>query len=422
MHDTPPGPDRRKVRLSGVTSIATSNGELPLHSHVPPIFQTSTFSFPDTDAALRAFSGQDNESFVYSRGRNPNAEALARKLSWLEARDLMAQAGARSVDEIAAGRIFSSGMGAISALLSSQLSVGDVVLSQASLYGGTFSFMKEICPRMGIEVRFVSSFSPEDWGHALEMHPAAKLLYIETPSNPTMEIHDIRALADVAHAVGARLAVDNTFATPCLQQPLSLGADYVVHSLTKFISGHGATIGGAVISRRPDEVRLYSHFWKHSIELGASPSPFDCWLTDMGLKTLELRMARHSANALAIAQLLDGHPKVGSVSYPGLAGHPQHELAATQMRGGFGGLLTFELKAGLSGSKRFMDSLSIPSIAISLGSVDSLVQCPALMTHSNMSAEDLRTAGITEGQIRLSVGIENIEDLMGDILQALDQV
>ncbi|MBL0375462.1 aminotransferase class I/II-fold pyridoxal phosphate-dependent enzyme [Rhizobium sp. KVB221] len=421
MRDTSPGPDRQKNRLTGVSSIVTSSRDTPLHSHVPPIFQTSTFSFPSTDAALRAFGGEDNESFVYSRGRNPNAEDLARKLSWLEARDLMAETGADSVDTVAAGRIFSSGMGAISALLSSQLSMGDVVLSQASLYGGTFSFMKEICPRMGVEVRFVSSFLPEDWVRALEMHPKAKLVYIETPSNPTMEIHDIRALADIAHAAGARLAVDNTFATPYLQQPLSLGADYVVHSLTKFISGHGATIGGAVISRRPEEVSLYSHFWKHAIELGASPSPFDCWLTDMGLKTLELRMMRHSANALAIAQLLDGHPKVDSVSYPGLAAHPQHDLARAQMRGGFGGLLTFELKDGLAGSKRFMDSLSIPSIAISLGSVDSLVQCPALMTHSNMSREDQRAAGISDGQIRLSVGIESIEDLATDILQALDR-
>lgn len=413
----------RKQRL-GVGTIVTHPGssKRPLHSHVMPVFQTSTFSFDTVEGAMAAFSGEDKESYVYSRGRNPNATLLAEKLAWLEGRDLMARQNTDNPGDVAAAQIYGSGMGAISAAVLARLKAGDCALVQGSIYGGTFNLWSEICPRYGITAHFVNSFNLDDWAHALELHPNVKVLYIESPANPTLDVQDIAALADLAHSHGAWLIVDNTFATPYHQQPLSLGADLVVHSLTKFISGHGATTGGAVVTRHPEYMQLFSEFWKMSIELGATPSPHDCWITEMGLKTFEIRMQRHAENAMRIAQVLQAHDKIARVDYPGLADNRYHALASRQMQNGYGGLLSFELKTGFEGSKRFMNALQIPSIAISLGSVDSLIQCPALMTHSNVPREQREAAGITDGLIRLSVGIENVEDLEADLDQALSVV
>ncbi len=409
-------------RATGASSIANHTPRTQLHAHVPPVFQTSTFSFENVDAAKAAFTGDDTQSYVYSRGRNPNAEDLARKIAWLEARELMTQAKTDNVDNVAAARIYSSGMGAICAAVLSHVENGDIALVQGSLYSGSYNLWNEICPKFGIRAKTIQSFEPADWQKAFEENPEAKIAYIETPSNPTMQVHDIKALAQIAHSFGARLIVDNTFATPIHQLPLTHGADLVVHSLTKFISGHGAVVAGAVVSRHPEEMQLFSDFWNLSIELGACPSPMDCWITDMGLKTLELRMHQHSQTAQKIAEYLQDHPKIKSIAYPGLKQHPHHERAAKQMQNGFGGLMTFELNSDLNGAKRFLDALRIPSLAISLGSVDSLIQCPALMTHSNMSAESRKAAGISDSMIRLSVGIENTEDLMQDFQIALDAI
>ena len=408
----------------GVGTIVNHPGDAahPLHSHVMPIFQTSTFSFDTVDSALAAFSGEDRDSYVYTRGRNPNATLLAQKLAWLEGRAMMAREKTDNPGDVAAAQIYGSGMGAISAAVLSRMKSGDEALVQGSIYGGTFNLWSEICPRFGIKAHFLNSFVLDKWAAALAKNPKIKVVYIESPANPTLDIQDITALADLAHAHGAWLIVDNTFATPYHQQPLSLGADIVVHSLTKFISGHGATTGGAVVSRHPKDLELFSEFWKFSIELGSTASPMDCWITEMGLKTFEVRMQRHSENAMRVASMLQNHPKIARVDYPGLADNRYHALAARQMQNGFGGLLSFELKTGLAGSKRFMDALRIPSIAISLGSVDSLIQCPALMTHSNVPVEQREAAGITEGLIRLSVGIENFEDIRDDLEQALQEV
>ena len=411
-----------KNTINGVGTIVNTSSATPLHSHTMPIFQTSTFSFDDTNSALAAFGGGDNDSYVYSRGRNPNAEVLAKKIAHLEARDIMARKGTTEVDDVAACRLFSSGMGAIFAIIASVMKSGDEALVQNSLYGGTHGLWNDILPRFGYSATFINSFEPKQWEAALASNPKVKLIYIESPANPTLALQDIPALAKIAAKYNVRLVVDNTFATPVLQQPLNLGADYVVHSLTKFISGHGAVTAGAVISRDPEEFRLFGEFWNLSVELGACPSPFDCWVTEMGLKTLELRMERHCTNAQQMAEHLYAHPKIKSVQYPGLKTHNHHERAKQHLKGGFGGLLSFELDADFGGVRRLLDALKIPSLAISLGSTDSLIQSPALMTHRNMSPEARSEAGIPDGLIRLSVGIENATDLLADMNQALQEV
>lgn len=411
-------------RRFGLSTIANHYEEHdhPLHSHVMPIYQTSSFGFKDMQEAEETFAGINKDNYVYSRGRNPNAISLAKKIAMLEGIDLVRASPDKDPGEIVGAHCSASGMGAIAAVVFSLLKSGDHIVTHTSLYSGTHKLFTEICPGLGITVSIVDSVEIADWETALGENPATRLVYVETPSNPRIELHDIKALADLAHSNDAWLAADNTAATPYHQRPLTLGCDFVIHSSTKFLNGHGVALGGAVVSRHPDVVDFWGHMGQTAMEFGATPSPSDCWLTSMGLKTFAIRMQRHAANAMAVAEYLDSHAKIKEVFYPGLASNPFHELAKAQMFSGFGGFMSFEIDGDKAAAHRMIEALNIPTIAISFGSTDSVIQVPASMTHSGISQKDRQAAGISDSLVRFCVGIEDIDDVLGDFDQALHAV
>jgi len=385
------------------------------HSHVSPIFQTSTFNFPDV-ATGAGIVARTEPGFYYTRLGNPNLEQLARKIAYLEGIDLIRRQPDAKPSELVAGQVFSSGMSAITSMLLSLLKAGDTIVSQEAVYSATFTFLKEIASTLGIRVAWVRDTSQAGWEAAFAAHPKAKLAYAETPANPTMAVVDLKAVAKLAHQHGAWLAVDNTFASPFCQRPLSLGADIVVHSTTKFLSGHGALTGGVVVSAHTDYIQKTLYAFVKT--LGGIPSPFDSWLANIGLKTFALRMQRHCENAMQVARFLCNHPAVATVHYPGLEDDPGHEIAAHQMQG-FGGVLSFELKGGMQAGIRLMERVQLATLAVSLGMVDTLIEHPASMTHGPVPREDRLNQGITDGLVRLSVGIEDVEDILADLEQGL---
>ena len=314
-------------------------------------------------------------------------------------------------------------MAAISSAIMGRVTAGETVITQRHLYGNAYRFFNELAPRLGINVVWVDDLSAEGWGSAFAAHPDAVLAYVETPANPTMIIVDLRMVVEIAHAHNAWVMVDNTFATPYHQRPLSLGCDVVVHSTTKYLTGHGVVIGGAIVSTHLE----YMNSGKDGVGLmarilGPAVSPFDAWLANLGLKTFELRMQRHAENGLAIAQWLEAHQKVEQVGYPGLKDDPGHEIAKKQMFNGFGGMVSFELKGGYDAGVTLMNNVQLATLAVSLGNVDSLIQHPASMTHAGVPREQRLKVGISDGLVRFSVGIENIADLIADLEQAFDQV
>ncbi|MGO8948583.1 MAG: cystathionine gamma-synthase [Ktedonobacterales bacterium] len=359
---------------------------------ITPIYQTSTY----THEGLRTHKG-----FEYSRTGNPTREALEVCLASLE--------NARY------GLAFSSGMAAISAVLS-MLRPGDHVISGDDLYGGTYRIFERVIRPMGIEIDYVPARETSAYRAALR--PETKLIWVETPTNPLLALVDIAAVAEIARQQQTRLVVDNTFATPYLQRPLDLGAHIVVHSTTKYINGHSDVIGGAVLTSDDpayDEMKFYQN------TAGGVPSPFDSWLVLRGVKTLAIRMRQHCENALAVAEFLEKQPLVRSVYYPGLASHPDHELACRQMSR-FGGMVSFVLAGTETNVDTFARSLKIFSLAESLGGVESLCCHPSSMTHGSMPAEDREKRGVIPTLLRLSVGIEEAEDLTADLEQALQAV
>ncbi|MCE5230903.1 cystathionine gamma-synthase [bacterium] len=356
---------------------------------VMPIYQTVTYKFKGID---------DPMPFEYSRVANPTRSALEECLASLE--------GATG------GLCFASGMAAIDAVVSI-LKPGDHILSAAQIYGGTFRHFEHICRPRGIEISYVDCTDPENFRRA--MTPGTKLVWIESPTNPLLQLTDIAAVAAIAHAGGAKLVIDNTFATPYFQRPLELGADVVVHSMTKYIGGHSDVLGGAVLT---NDLKLHGAFKFYQKAAGGVLAPFDSWLALRGLKTLAVRMRQHEANAIAIAQFLKGHPRVRQTLFPGLPEHPQHELAKKQMSG-FGAMVSFEIDGGRKEADQFVRRLKVFTFGESLGGVESLAAHPATMSHASMSPEEREKAGITEGMIRLSIGIEDIDDLRHDLDQAL---
>ncbi len=389
-------------------------GADPLHAHVTPIYQTSTFSFPDSATSAAVFAGE-KPGYRYSRLGNPNQDMLAAKVAALEALDLVRQSGL-DPQELASGYVFSTGMAAITSAILARVRSGQTILAQHALYSATYSFLSTVAPQHGIQVVWLKDPRPEDWEMAFRSHPGVVLAYAESPANPGMTIVDLQAAAEIAHQHGAWLMVDNTFATPYCQRPFSLGVDIIVHSTTKYISGHGTNVGGAVVSTRQEYV--HGNLKSMLQLLGGSASPFDAWLTNLGLKTFEVRMERHCRNAMQVAAFLDQHPAVERIFYPGLVSHPDHELARRQMLN-FGGMLSFELKGGLKAGAAMMDRVRLATLAVSLGNVDSLIEHPASMTHHLVPPAERQRAGITDGLVRLSVGIENIEDILADLEQAL---
>jgi methionine-gamma-lyase len=401
-----------------ISTLVTHVGEddNPHHTHVSPIYQTSTFNFPDV-ATGAGIVARTQPGYYYTRLANPNLDQLAKKIAILEGLDLIRQQPEQAdPGQLVAGQVFSSGMAAITSVLLSMLKAGEAIVAQEAVYSATFSFLKDIAPSLGIRVEWVRDISPAGWEAAFNKAPKARLAYAETPANPTMAVVDLKAVAELSHAHGAWLAVDNTFATPYCQRPLSLGADVVVHSTTKFLSGHGALTGGAVVSSHPDYI--HKSLYNMVKILGGIPSPFDSWLANLGLKTFALRMQRHCENALAVARFLSAHPAVACVYYPGLETDPGYATARSQMHA-FGGMLSFELKGGMQAGVRLMQRVRLATLAVSLGMVDTLIEHPASMTHGPVPREDRLHQGITDGLVRLSVGIEDAADILADLEQGL---
>jgi len=380
----------------------------PYNAHAAPIYQTSTFAFESVEDGRRAFAGEEGGAgHIYTRLGNPTMDALERALAALEG---------RGIDGPCEALAFGSGMAAITSTIIAAAGGGRVV-AQEALYGCTSEFLKEQAEGLGIAVTFADGADTEAMIAALDRHPDTRLLYLETPANPTLAICDLAAIAAAAEQRGVLVCADNTFATPVHQRPLALGADLVVHSTTKYVGGHGTVVGGAAIGRDAEMMERIRAFRKN---LGGIPSPFDCWLLLQGARTLPLRMERHSANAQRIAEWLSGRPEVEIVHYPGLPDHAGHELAKRQMENGFGGVMSFELAAGFRAGVRMMESVELCTLAVSLGTVDTLIQHPASMTHSVMDPEIRRRAGVTDGLVRLAVGIESAEDIIADLEAALN--
>jgi cystathionine beta-lyase/cystathionine gamma-synthase len=357
---------------------------------MPPIFQTSTYVQP-------AIAEPHGGIYDYARVANPTREALERNLAALESGEH--------------GIAFASGLAAIEAVIKT-LSAGDHVVSEENTYGGTTRMFTRVLSRLGIQFSFVDSRDPEQIAAA--MRPETKLVHVETPTNPMMRICDLRAAAEVAHAGGAILMVDNTFASPFNQRPLELGADVVVHSTTKYLNGHSDIIGGVVVTRDEGLAEEIRFVRKSS---GAVPGPMDAWLCLRGTKTLHLRMAAHNANGMAVARYLEDHSAVDRVFYPGLPSHEQHEVAAGQMDG-FTGMVSVDVGT-LDRARALVENTRIFQLAESLGGVESLISVPSLMTHASVPKEMRERAGVTDGLVRLSVGVEDVEDLMADLDQAL---
>ncbi len=366
----------------------------------PPIYQTSTFAFRNADHGASLFK-EEAEGYIYTRISNPNINLLADKMALLESAD--------------AGSIFASGLAAIFNAVVAVTRSGGHIISDDTIYGGTFTLLKEYMPEFGIDVTFVDATDLNKVAEAINSRTT--MLFVETPANPTMKIIDIAECAKFIHSKNLLLCVDNTFATPYLQKPIELGADIVLHSATKYLGGHGDIIGGVVVGAQDFNKRL----WDKAKEIGASISPFNAWLILRGLKTLAVRMERHCISAGKIAEYLAAHKKIDNVYYPGLSTHPGHQLAAKQMKG-FGGMIGFDVHGGKEAGKILMDSVKLCTLAVSLGDVDTLIEHPASMTHSSYSEEELRACGIGLGFVRLSVGLEHVDDLIEDLEQALSRI
>ena len=387
----------------GTVSIHGGSCKNPYGTLAVPIFQTSTFVFDSAEQGGKRFALEE-PGYIYSRLGNPTTTVLEDKIAQLESGE--------------AAVATSSGMGAISSVMWTILKAGDHIISDKTLYGCTFAFFSHGLSRFGIEVSFVDTADGEAVKKA--MKPNTRAVYLETPANPNLKIVDIKAIAEIAHTnPNTLVVVDNTFSTPYCQRPLELGADIVVHSATKYLNGRGAVIAGMVISRKDlvDQIRLVGIKDMTGSVLG----PMEAYLIIRGMKTLEVRMRKHCENALKVAEFLEAHDKVAEVYFPGLKSHPGHEIAAKQMDA-FGGIMSFELKGGFEAGKILLNNLKLCSLAVSLGDTETLIQHPASMTHSPYTKEERMEAGITDGLVRLSVGLENIEDIIADLEYGLSKI
>ncbi|PAB59139.1 methionine gamma-lyase [Anaeromicrobium sediminis] len=368
-----------------------------------PIYQTSTFVFESAEQGGRRFAGEE-EGYIYTRLGNPTNTQLEEKIAILEGGE--------------AGVSTSSGMGAITSAMWTILKAGDHIISADTIYGCTHAYLSHGITRYGIEVTFVDAADPENVRKAMKEN--TKLVYLETPANPTLKITDIKKISEIAHEKeDCVVMVDNTFATPYLQRPLELGADIIIHSATKYLNGHGDVIAGFVVGTKEyiDQVRLFGI----KDMTGANLSPFDAYLIMRGMKTLEIRMEKHCANAIEVAKFLESHSVVDKVYYPGLESFEQRELAMKQMTLP-GAIIAFELKGGVEEGKKLMNSMKMCKLAVSLGDAETLIQHPASMTHSPYEPEERLEAGITDGLVRLSVGLEDAKDIIDDLKNGLDKL
>jgi cystathionine beta-lyase/cystathionine gamma-synthase len=360
-------------------------------SIVPPIYETATYVLDEV--------GKD-KGFDYTRSANPTRQVLEENLAAIEG-------GAYGV-------CYSSGMAAVDSC-TKLLSAGDHVVCSDDVYGGTSRHFNKVLARYGLSFTYVDTSQPETVRQAIR--PETKMLWVETPTNPLLKVTDLAAMGEIAKENDLLFGVDSTFATPVFLHPLEYGADMVLHATTKYLSGHNQLIGGVVITNRKD---IYDDLKFVQKTIGAVPSPFDCWLALLGVKTLHLRMARHAESAQAVAEFLENHPKVARVSYPGLPSHPQHDIAKAQMSG-FSGMISFELKGGIPAGTAVMNNVELCGLAESLGAVETMITHPATMTHAEVPAEDRAARGLSDGLVRLSVGIEDVDDIIADLAQALEK-
>ncbi len=392
-----------KARPTGINSRLVHGGH---HADATgavtvPIYQTSTFAFRDAAHGAALFAGKE-QGYIYTRIGNPTTAALEESVASLEGGF--------------GGIATSSGLAAVNTVYMALLGQGAHMVSTASVYGPSRGLLEKHFQRFGVEAAFVDTADLEKLRGAMQQN--TRLVYVESPSNPAMQVTDIAGAAAIAHEHGSLLVVDNTFASPYLQRPLELGADVVLHSVTKFINGHADVVGGILVAKEePLALRLRDVM----VQTGCNMDPHQAFLVHRGLKTLGIRVERAQQNALVIARWLEAHPLVACVRYIGLPSHPQHELAKRQMSG-FGSMISFELKGGLDAGRRLMDNVRLATLAVSLGGVESLIEHPASMTHASMSREARTAAGFTDGLVRYSVGIEDVADLIADLEQALATV
>jgi len=366
-----------------------------------PLYQTSTFIFENAEQGAKRFAGEE-EGFIYSRLGNPTTRQLEMRVAAMEG---MEDAAATA-----------TGMAAVSGALLANLSAGDHLISSKAVYGCSFALMSHMLTKFGIEVTFVDMEDPSTIEAAIQ--PNTKMVFLETPINPNLVVLDLKAILDISNKHNLISVVDNTFLTPVLQRPVEFGADIVIHSATKYLNGHGDVVAGIICGSK----EMIEHIKLTSLkDIGGTMSPHDAWLILRGIKTLSVRVERHCQNAQRVAEYLESHPNVERVYYPGLKSHPGYKFIGTQMKGA-GGVIAFELKTNLQGGAEFINRMELFSIAVSLGDAESLIQHPASMTHSPYSDEERREAGISDSLIRISTGLENVEDLIEDLKQSLDQI
>ncbi|MBM3404738.1 MAG: aminotransferase class I/II-fold pyridoxal phosphate-dependent enzyme [Bacteroidetes bacterium] len=373
----------------------------PLGSAVTPIYQTSTFAFESADHGAQCFSGKSS-GYIYTRIGNPTIEDLEKTVALLE--------------NGFGGIGTSSGMGAVTTVYMTYLGAGSHIVSHEAVYGPSRVVLETILKRFGVEATFIDTSDLDLLKESIQAN--TKLIYLETPANPTMTIADISAISAIAHEKGIPVCVDNTFCSPYLQSPLDLGADIVLHSMTKFINGHADIVGGIIVAKREVD---YKALRSTMIIMGCNMDPHQAYLARRGLKTLAIRIDRAQENCIKVASWLEKHPKVTKLKYPGLPSHPQYELGKKQMRGP-GAMISFELSGGLEAGKTLMNNVHLALLAVSLGGIETLIQHPASMTHSKMSKESKEKAGITDGLVRLSIGIEEAEDIIADLDHALSRI
>jgi len=398
MSTRKPEPGFATLCIHGKKHLDKHESQRPIRAVSTPIFQSSTFAFENAEHGAAVFRGED-QSYVYTRLGNPTQAALETEMAYLEQGE--------------AALALASGMAAATTAILTCCRAGDHIVAGDTLYGGTHQLFTQTLPRLGIKVTEVPAQDPQNFARAIRKN--TRLIFLESPANPTLVLTDITAVAEIAHARDIPVLVDNTFCTPYLQNPLLLGADIVMHSATKYIGGHGDTVAGILVGRQDWMTKARMEVLR---DIGGCISPFNAWLLLRGLKTLPVRMDRHMSNAMEMAQLLSYHPKVDQVIYPGLKTHPQYELAARQQRG-FGGMISFLVKGGKEAGRVVMDNVKLCTLAVSLGDVDTLIEHPATMTHSTYSEGELQKVGIDPALVRLSVGLENIEDIIADLRQAL---
>jgi len=405
----------KKYKGISTVTLHTADKENDNFSHTTPIYATSTFTFDSTNEGMERFKSTD-KTRIYSRWGNPTFVAAEKTIEALEAHGLKDEKGEPLELK---GLLHSSGQAAMSTLFFSNLSAGDTLLSHYSLYGGTQELMQKILSEAGIKTLLIDVRDLKLVEKTIGENPEIKLIHLETPANPTIQCVDIEAICKIAHQHKIKVSVDNTVATPYLQQPFALGADFVFHSATKFLNGHGSAISGVLLGK--DLAFMQSKVWKWHVLLGGNSNAFDAYLLIQGMKTLEIRMDRHCSNTEKVAAYLSNHPAIEKVNYTGLVSHPDHAIAKKQMKK-HAPLISFELKGGLEAGKVFIDALEVCTRAVSLGTVDTLVSHPATMTHYGIPREERIKFGITDGLIRMSVGIENYEDLEADLEQALAKI